>query len=578
MYVRFEKYTLQSPHKEVEMKTSVSLLTLAILFSTLLSPSHAYVRFCDKQQATGPVLMEPVNEAHDVSDVYMEVSNIGVTATNLTTGNNYNYFPASSRNRYVFGTGLWFGAKFDYDEDGTLDKLFSQAYNPMGADSEFREGRGDQDPDDPLTRVFDSTEPEDLAEWPPQFSDPGTGEPIVYSDQDLVATYTTKDSPPLIGEYQIPLEVNQRSMVMISPDSIDQVIFFIFEVTNTSDEVMEEAWVGYLSDMDIDWAFSDDLTSIINDRITPAGDTIKLDVGYAWDSDFDEIGFEGVPGFVGVSFILNPGNPADGIDNDGDGLTDESPFNGIDDDLDGLTDEWDEVDDLGLVNFSKICNWGAEPCELNDPQSDSTGYDILSCNTPGSPITCLESTTPADVRFMLSSGSFDWLPGQTQTIAYAFVFANSVGSPESLAFVGDPPRPDPNDPALSEFVRITEMAHGFFPTVFLQSGIGGGPPGGIELPRAFALFQNFPNPFNPMTTISYEIKEESVIQEIVELSVFDVRGRRVRTLVDGPKPPGEYDVNWDGKDQSNRLLPTGTYLYSLKVGDFVSTRKMNLVK
>jgi hypothetical protein len=560
------------------MKTSTTLLILLLLSLFSSSSSHAYVMFPDKPEGRGPAPSVAVNEAHDVNDVYMEVSNIGVTATNLTTGNNYNFFPSDTYNTYVFGTGLWFGAKYDVDEDGDLDKLFTQAYNPSGADSEFREGRGDQDPDDPLTRVFDSTEPEDLAEWPPQFSDPETGEPIVYTDQDLVATYTTEDSPPIYGLYQIPIEVNQRSMALVSPDSIDQILFFVFEVTNWSTEVFEEAWVGYLSDMDIGDAFNDDLTSLITDRVTPAGDTIKLDVGYAWDSDFEEqYGFEGIPGFVGVAFILNPGNPSDGIDNDGDGLTDESPFNGIDDDADGITDEWDEVDDLGLVNFTKVCNPSA-PCELNDPQSDSTGYDIISCNTPGSPITCLESTTPADVRFMLSSGPFEWLPGQTHTIAYAFVFAHTVGSPNSLEFVGDPPRPDPNDPAMGGFVRIVELAHDYFPVMFSASGIGDDPPIGPELPQVFALFQNFPNPFNPLTTIRYEIRGEENERKGVELSVFDVRGRRVRTVVREDQLPGTYEVSWDGRDQTNATLPSGSYLYRLRAGEDSQTRRMVLAK
>jgi hypothetical protein len=563
------------------MKISTALIAALSLFLFSISPTQAYIMFQDNSKGSTLVLSEAVNEAHDVNEVYMMVSNVGVLATNLETGTSYNFFPSNTSNRYVYSAGLWFGAYYDVDGDSVPDKVFTEAIDPTGAgDSEFREGRGDQDPDDPLTRVFDSTEPEDLADWPPQFSDPVSGEPIVYSDQDLVTTYTTKDASPIYGEYQIPLEVDQRSMVVISPDSINQVIYFVSDVINWGDKILEDAWIGFLSDMDIGDSFGDDHVSVILEQIIPQGDTVTHDMGYAWDSDFSEGGFVGDPGFVGVTLLLSPGNPNDGVDNDGDGLVDESPWNGIDDDMDGLTDEWDEVDEIGLVNFSKICN-PSVPCELNDPQSDSTGYDMLSCNTPGSSISCLESTTLADVRFMISSGPFDWLPGQKQRIALAFVFANSVGSPDSLVFVGDPPRPDPNDPAMGEFVRIAEKARDFFPTMYIPTRIGSEPKEDFKtnLPRALVLSQNYPNPFNPSTTIAFDLPGTASIRQHISLTIYDIRGRLIKKLVDEKKEAGYYSVNWDGRDRIGHRVSSGIYLYRMQIDrNLVSTKKMVLLK
>jgi hypothetical protein len=494
----------------------------------------------------------------------------------LETGHGAGFFPSNTANNYVFGTGLWFGANYDADGDGNPDKVFVQGYNPLAGDSEFREGRGDQDKDDPLTRIFDSTDPADLAEWPPQFSDPGSGDPIVYSDQDLVTTYTTQGKAPIFGNFQLPLEADQRSMAFISPDSMAQVIFLVFDVENTGNDVLTDAWIGYDSDMDIGVSFSDDLSSLVLDWIKPGGDTVTLDMGYAWDSDFHEINFTGDPGFIGISLVLGPGNPNDGMDNDGDGLIDESPDNGIDDDGDGYIDEWDEVDEIGLVNYSKHCNPSA-PCEIIDPQTDEEGYDLISCNTPESPVTCLESTQPGDVRFMLSSGPFDWQPGQTQMIAIAMIFANSTGD-HVLPLVGDPPRPDPNDDDLAELMRVAELARDIFPTLFPPVGIGDEPDGpNARLPRACTLAQNYPNPFNPVTTIRYEIAGDGGY-EPVDLTIFDLRGRRVRGLFEGSQPPGRYEVQWDGRDDHGRALSSGAYLYRLKAGNFVSTRRMNMVK
>ena len=302
----------------------------------------------------------------------------------------------------------------------------------------------------------------------------------------------------------------------------------------------------------------------------------------AWDSDFQEGNFTGTPGFVGISFILTPGDPNDGIDNDGDGLIDESPDNGIDDDGDGSIDEWDEVDEIGLVNFSQHCN-PSFPCEVSDPQTDPQGYDLLSCNTPGSPVTCLEGTALADVRFMVSSGPFDWAPGETQRFVMAMVFAYAVGDNPQIYFVGDPPRPDPNSPALPGFVRAIERAREYLYTLFPELGIGngGGPGPDVGLPRSIALHQNYPNPFNPVTTIEFEVGGGSsgpVEALPVELSVFDLRGRLVQTLVNDVRGQGRYEVQWNGRGRVGEPLPSGAYLYRLRVGDATETRRMTLVK
>ena len=94
------------------------------------------------------------------------------------------------------------------------------------------------------------------------------------------------------------------------------------------------------------------------------------------------------------------------------------------------------------------------------------------------------------------------------------------------------------------------------------------------LPRDFVLGQNFPNPFNPTTTISYSLPSRSRLT----LDIFDVLGRRVRTLVDGLRPAGKYTAEWDGCDDDGRPVSSGVYLYRLTAGQFAQTRKMVLVK
>ncbi len=88
------------------------------------------------------------------------------------------------------------------------------------------------------------------------------------------------------------------------------------------------------------------------------------------------------------------------------------------------------------------------------------------------------------------------------------------------------------------------------------------------------LFQNHPNPFNPTTTIRFELTKSSR----VELAVFDAAGARVAELADGVYPAGETDVNWNGTDLEGHRVSSGVYFYRLVSGADVLTRKMVLLK
>jgi len=98
------------------------------------------------------------------------------------------------------------------------------------------------------------------------------------------------------------------------------------------------------------------------------------------------------------------------------------------------------------------------------------------------------------------------------------------------------------------------------------------------LPQQFALRSNFPNPFNPVTYLSFDIAETSQGQVPVVLEVFDMAGRKVRTLVNAPLAPGRYTVMWDGRDANHQPVASGLYIYRLKAGAFVQSRTMQLLK
>ncbi len=95
-----------------------------------------------------------------------------------------------------------------------------------------------------------------------------------------------------------------------------------------------------------------------------------------------------------------------------------------------------------------------------------------------------------------------------------------------------------------------------------------------ELPSAYALSQNSPNPFNPATQIAYELPEAAEVR----LVVYNALGQEVRALVQGRQEAGYYRVTWDGKDAAGRQVSSGLYFYRLMGSGFAETRKMLLLK
>jgi choice-of-anchor B domain-containing protein len=123
-------------------------------------------------------------------------------------------------------------------------------------------------------------------------------------------------------------------------------------------------------------------------------------------------------------------------------------------------------------------------------------------------------------------------------------------------------------------VYVSDHPNGLY--IFSVEGYNGPPTVAGDTPRAGAatLGQNFPNPFNPTTTIDFTL----AIAGPVRLDVFDVHGTLVRTLLDGVLSPGTRREEWNGTDGAGRAVPSGVYYYRLSAGRTELTRKMVLLK
>jgi hypothetical protein len=100
--------------------------------------------------------------------------------------------------------------------------------------------------------------------------------------------------------------------------------------------------------------------------------------------------------------------------------------------------------------------------------------------------------------------------------------------------------------------------------------------GDTELVPGFSaiLEQNYPNPFNPNTNIRFILEEPTQ----VEIEVFNLKGQKVRTLVNGSYGAGDFIVNWNGKNDDNRDEPSGVYFYKMNTNSNSKIRKMILLR
>lgn len=95
-----------------------------------------------------------------------------------------------------------------------------------------------------------------------------------------------------------------------------------------------------------------------------------------------------------------------------------------------------------------------------------------------------------------------------------------------------------------------------------------------NIPNNFRLKNNYPNPFNPVTKIDFQVQLKSE----VSLIVYDIKGNHVKTLINDEKSVGEHFIEWNGMDEMGQSVASGQYFYQLKVGDLFSTKKMILLK
>jgi len=96
----------------------------------------------------------------------------------------------------------------------------------------------------------------------------------------------------------------------------------------------------------------------------------------------------------------------------------------------------------------------------------------------------------------------------------------------------------------------------------------------LPMPDEFSLYQNYPNPFNPTTQIKYDLPEDA----LVNITIYDIMGRSIRSLVNSQQTAGYRSIQWNATNNLGEPVSAGMYIYTIQAGEFRQVKKMVLLK
>ena len=149
-----------------------------------------------------------------------------------------------------------------------------------------------------------------------------------------------------------------------------------------------------------------------------------------------------------------------------------------------------------------------------------------------------------------------------------FDFSSHIGLPEAISIDQIVVFPDFNLGGRTQDNII------YFDNISFYSNSVGVDNRNETFPHGFALEQNFPNPFNPSTTIRYELPEDG----LVNITIYDITGRHISTLVSSHQNAGYKSIQWNATNNHGEPVSAGVYLYKIQAGEFLQTKKMVLLK
>jgi type IX secretion system substrate protein len=467
-----------------------------------------------------------------------------------------------------FASGMWLGARIGND---TLVAVVTYAFEYLPG---YTDNNGvPQGQNDPLYRMYRLTlgvNDADRMNWPnsllgnsnqgaPVYFDTQTNswKPLDFGHQTLFYRYT--DSYPashtVEGGSTAPLkaDIMKLDFSVDVPGGLADAAFSQFTVINRSTQTWNNMYFTFWTDDDLGFANDDKV-----------GCDSARDFGYTYNNTNNDPIYGNAPPAVG--FLM---------------LRGALFYTGNNNDTVYICRNKNRIARIGYKDSRMSVynlNSGSNDPEWGSPRTFRESYRFMSgykrngtfiINPVGNYITkYVYSGDPVtgqgwiqsvqnDQKFMMSTGPVNMNPGDTQVIVIAQVIARGTSNLNSI----------------TRLRELSEVVKNYYNTCYTSPPIGIEPLSN-ELPAKFQLYQNFPNPFNPVTKIKFDIpsnvKRETSNAKII---IYDVLGREVATLVNEKLKPGTYEVEWDGTN-----YPSGVYYYRLVAGDFSETKKMVLIK
>ena len=523
----------------------------------------------------------------DINQIKTNLSNLGTLGLDyrLTTlwdqlGNRDYFTGALFPLEIVYDQGLWLLGKINGENHASVTEWnthFSPGpiinghpamiYNPLDSAryTIYKINKGD-----------DHNNP-DYNNWPTDLGAPvdDNGKPLIKGDQTLWTSFNAADSTSL-NYYKwfqpnnnlnlLPIEIQQLAFARAgnkkdNEDIFSNTIFYEYTIINKGNSDIDSAFIGFWTDID----FYDPSYN------PPAVDTVAQ-VGYCWSHKeiLNYFSKNRATPSVGFTLIYGPSVPSTGQSSvfNGRYLPDHknlplASFHGIEDDqtnyqpfnmAKNITDTWNMANGLqsdGNVNI--------------DPSNGSVTKFQLS----GDPITNLGWIFPNQYNgggagFVMFTGPFNLAVNDTQWIMIALTPALGNDRFESIKIMREKAMLLRSLPYDTLAYGITPYKIDYVDTTNL--------PDIVEseiVPDQLSISQNFPNPFNPETTIIFGLPQ----QEHVSLKVFDILGREVRTLLDEVKDEGTYRIRFNSLG-----LASGIYIYRISTNNSSISRKMIILR
>ncbi len=511
----------------------------------------------------------------DINQCYMWLENNGLGSIDPRTGNSgflwsNSETSLSEKSSIIFTDGLNWGGIVDSE----VRANGSRYRTGMQSGKILNSGNADN-PDLDKYRVFKifkywKTLPpgpkrdlyeKDYNEWPVEDGAPwndlngdgiftrGVDTPRYIGDETLWFVANDLDSSLSIfwksdGEFSraifvepIGIEMQVTTYGFDRPDFLKNVIFKKYKLINKGQHTVKNMYLGYWSDPDLGYSGND-----------YAGCDSVLNLGYCFNASDDDA-FVGAPPAVGYVMLKGPKSNPESAQSE---MLRMTSFSFLLPSSDFFNQSPDSVTPQHFYNYFQGLEKNGDKI-VNPVSGDTTKYMFS-----GDPVDStgwfegindsLLRQPPGNVRMMLSSGPFNFAPGDTQEVEFAIIVAQGLSALQSVAELK------------KEIPKLKIFYNAYKPDKGIPID---------ETPTDYSISQNYPNPFNPTTTINYTLPEN----EFVTIKVYNIIGETVAVLVNEEKPIGKYSVNFNASN-----LASGIYIYRIEAGRFEVSKKMILLR